>query len=59
MRLRRCCSGADAPPATTAEAFPDVMAGTTGTWFLLDCAYYGNTISTPQILSLISPHASP
>ena len=28
------------------------------TWFLLDYAYYGNTISTPQILSLISPHAS-
>ena len=27
-------------------------------WFLLDYAYYGNTISTPQILSLISPHAS-
>jgi hypothetical protein len=28
------------------------------TWFLLDYAYYGNTISTPQILSLISPSAS-
>jgi PHS family inorganic phosphate transporter-like MFS transporter len=34
------------------------LAGTAGTWFLLDYAYYGNTISTPQILSLISPHAS-
>src|SRR5207248_2824141 len=29
-----------------------------GCWFLLDYAYYGNTISTPQILGLISPHAS-
>jgi len=29
-----------------------------GTWFLLDYAYCGNTISTPQILGLISPHAS-
>ena len=29
-----------------------------GCWFLLDYAYYGNTISTPQILSLISPGAS-
>jgi MFS transporter, PHS family, inorganic phosphate transporter len=35
-----------------------LLAGTAGTWFLLDYAYYGNTISTPQILSLISPHAS-
>jgi MFS family permease len=35
-----------------------MLAGTAGTWFLLDYAYYGNTISTPQILSLISPSAS-
>jgi MFS family permease len=35
-----------------------LLAGTAGTWFLLDYAYYGNTISTPQILGLISPHAS-
>jgi PHS family inorganic phosphate transporter-like MFS transporter len=34
------------------------LAGTAGCWFLLDYAYYGNTISTPQILTLISPHAS-
>jgi MFS transporter, PHS family, inorganic phosphate transporter len=35
-----------------------LLAGTAGTWFLLDYAYYGNTTSTPQILGLISPHAS-
>jgi MFS transporter, PHS family, inorganic phosphate transporter len=35
-----------------------MLAGTAGTWFLLDYAYYGNTISTPQILGLISPNAS-
>jgi PHS family inorganic phosphate transporter-like MFS transporter len=35
-----------------------VLAGTAGSWFLLDYAYYGNTISTPQIISLISPTAS-
>jgi MFS family permease len=35
-----------------------LLAGTAGTWFLLDYAYYGNTISTPQILGLISPNAS-
>ncbi|HSZ40352.1 MAG TPA: MFS transporter [Trebonia sp.] len=34
------------------------LAGTAGCWFLLDYAYYGNTISAPQIISFISPHAS-
>jgi MFS family permease len=34
------------------------LIGTAGCWFLLDYAYYGNTISTPQIISLITPHAS-
>jgi MFS transporter, PHS family, inorganic phosphate transporter len=34
------------------------LIGTAGCWFLLDYAYYGNTISTPQIITLISPHAS-
>ena len=34
------------------------LAGTAGCWFLLDYAYYGNTISTPQIIALIAPHAS-
>jgi MFS transporter, PHS family, inorganic phosphate transporter len=35
-----------------------MLAGTAGCWFLLDYAYYGNTISTPQIIKLISPNAS-
>jgi len=35
-----------------------MLAGTAGTWFLLDYAYYGNTISTPQIIKLISPGSS-
>jgi MFS family permease len=35
-----------------------VLAGTAGCWFLLDYAYYGNTISTPQIIALISPQSS-
>jgi MFS family permease len=35
-----------------------MLAGTAGTWFLLDYAYYGNTISTPQIIGLISPDTS-
>jgi PHS family inorganic phosphate transporter-like MFS transporter len=35
-----------------------MLLGTAGTWFIFDYAYYGNTISTPQILKLVSPHAT-
>jgi MFS transporter, PHS family, inorganic phosphate transporter len=35
-----------------------LLLGTAGCWFLLDYAYYGNTISTPQIIGLIKPNAS-
>ena len=38
--------------------FLGLLAGTAGCWFLLDYAYYGNTISTPQIIGLISPNSS-
>jgi len=34
------------------------LLGTAGTWFLFDYAYYGNSISTPVILSDVAPHAS-
>lgn len=34
------------------------LIGTAGTWFLIDVAFYGNTISSPVVLNLISPHAS-
>jgi MFS family permease len=42
----------------TNRRFLVMLAGTAGSWFLLDYAYYGNTISTPQIIKLISPTAS-
>jgi MFS family permease len=42
----------------TSRRFLITLAGTAGCWFLLDYAYYGNTISTPQIISLISPGSS-
>ena len=57
-------AGAGAPSIMGLRAFLAnrriliMLAGTAGCWFLLDYAYYGNTISTPQILSLISPTAS-
>lgn len=35
-----------------------LVAGTAGSWFLLDYAYYGNTISTPLVMKDVAPHAS-
>jgi MFS family permease len=34
------------------------LIGTAGCWALLDFCYYGNTISTPEILALLNKHAS-
>ncbi len=34
------------------------LLGTAGTWFMFDYAYYGNSISTPQILKLVAPGAN-
>ncbi len=34
------------------------LIGTASAWFLLDFCYYGNSISTPEILKLLNPHAS-
>ena len=32
------------------------LFGTAGSWFLMDYAYYGNTISTPIVLNSLSAH---
>jgi MFS transporter, PHS family, inorganic phosphate transporter len=34
------------------------LIGTAGAWLLLDFCYYGNSISQPEILKLLNPHAS-
>jgi MFS transporter, PHS family, inorganic phosphate transporter len=34
------------------------LIGTAGAWLLLDFCYYGNSISTPEILKLLNPHAT-
>jgi len=34
------------------------LIGTAGAWCLLDFAYYGNTISSPEILKLLNPNAT-
>ncbi|MGH3185819.1 MAG: MFS transporter [Streptosporangiaceae bacterium] len=51
-------AGVDLRTFLTSRRWLITLAGTAGCWFLLDYAYYGNTISTPQILGLISPHAT-
>jgi MFS family permease len=35
-----------------------LLAGTAGSWFLFDYAYYGNTLSLPAILNDVSPNAT-
>ncbi len=34
------------------------LIGAAGTWFLLDLAYYGTTVSTPLVIKLFSPQTS-
>ncbi|MBO0803181.1 MAG: MFS transporter [Nocardiopsaceae bacterium] len=34
------------------------LIGTAGAWCLMDFAYYGNSISSPEILALLNPNAS-
>ncbi len=34
------------------------LIGTSAAWFLLDFAYYGNTVSSPLVLAAVSPHQS-
>ena len=34
------------------------LIGTAGSWFLLDIAFYGNSVSSPLILKALQPHAS-
>jgi MFS transporter, PHS family, inorganic phosphate transporter len=34
------------------------LTGTATAWLLLDFCYYGNSISAPEILKLLNPHAS-
>jgi MFS transporter, PHS family, inorganic phosphate transporter len=55
------------PPQSTLEGFKDLMRnprmlkwliGTSAAWALMDFCYYGNSISTPEILSLLKPHAT-
>ncbi len=37
---------------------PKWLIGTSVAWFLLDIAYYGNTISNQQFVGAVSPHGT-
>ena len=58
-RFRQAGTGPGVRELLVSRTLLATLAGTAGCWFLLDYAYYGNTISTPQIIALVSPHASP
>lgn len=34
------------------------LIGTAGSWFLMDIAFYGNSVSSPLILKALQPHAT-
>ena len=55
---RQSGAGPGAAELLASRTLLATLVGTAGCWFLLDYAYYGNTISTPQIIALISPRAS-
>jgi len=58
-RLRQARTGPGVRELLVSRTLLVTLVSTAGCWFLLDYAYYGNTISTPQIIALVSPHASP
>jgi len=51
----------DTAPASarlTSKPFLLRLIGTAGSWFLLDIAFYGNSVSSPLILKQLQPHGS-
>jgi PHS family inorganic phosphate transporter-like MFS transporter len=42
----------------TSRLFLRRLVGTAGAWFLLDIAFYGNSVSSPLILKALQPHGS-
>ena len=42
-------------PRLTSKPFLLRLIGTAGSWFLLDIAFYGNSVSSPLILKLLQP----
>ncbi len=42
----------------TSKPFLLRLVGTAGSWFLMDIAFYGNSVSSPLILKALQPHGS-
>jgi PHS family inorganic phosphate transporter-like MFS transporter len=55
-RLRVAASGHGA--TLTSKPFLLRLVGTAGSWFLMDIAFYGNSVSSPLILKALQPHGS-
>ena len=54
--LRLVASGRGA--RLTSKPFLLRLVGTAGSWFLMDIAFYGNSVSSPLILKALQPHGS-
>jgi len=42
----------------TSKPFLVRLVGTAGSWFLIDIAFYGNSVSSPLILKALQPHGT-
>jgi PHS family inorganic phosphate transporter-like MFS transporter len=51
-------SAAGIGPKLTSKPFLLRLVGTAGSWFLMDIAFYGNSVSSPLILKALQPHGS-
>jgi PHS family inorganic phosphate transporter-like MFS transporter len=54
-------AGADTEPKAVSlfrSPFARRLVGAAGCWFLMDIAFYGNSVSSPLILKALQPHAS-
>ncbi|MDE3107155.1 MAG: MFS transporter, partial [Acidobacteriota bacterium] len=49
---------ASARARLTSKPFLKRLIGTAGAWFLLDIAYYGNSVSSPLILKTLQPNGT-
>lgn len=46
------------PARLTSKPFLLRLVGTAGSWFVLDIAFYGNSVSSPLILKALQPHGT-
>ncbi len=54
----RSASSGRMRPRLTSQPFLLRLIGTAGSWFLMDIAFYGNSVSSPLILKALQPHGT-